>query len=313
MARWVLLAIAATAALAAIEATDADFAAVTGFSGRRGLDCTQCHTLPPMGISHVPAEVTLSGLPAAWSPGEEHRLTIQVTGGPAALPSPAPRGGFELETDAGGLLVPPGMEDLLRPVGTTGMTYTPDGTLTRTWNVTWRAPGLETAPFEATFWLAALAANGNHDARLNLSDGGERGDSTATTVLTVPASQAAHEAWRAIPLDPPRLEDTEATAPVDGRLLLRGRHMDANATAVAWQVDDERRRDTGTAWLLDLSDLPVGRHQVQVWSEGAGRASPPVTADVQVLGDHVLVPDRIEAPFPFALPILAYLIARRRP
>lgn len=283
----------------------ADFAGVDGFSGRVA-DCTSCHTPSPLA---GPATVRLEGLPEAWRPGEEHHLTVTVAGGPPALPAPQPQGGFELEAGAGTLAVPPGMEGLLRQASPTVMTYTPDGTLHRTWNVTWTAPDLRAPPEAVGFWLAAVSANGNHVVATNASDAGEHGDQVATLTATVPPHPDAHDAWRALPLAPPSLATPAG-------LRLEGRHEDGNATHLAWRFGDGewQRRTTGTAWRLRLDAAPAG--VLELRSEGAGRASPSLYVTFQdgtaAVHDAAPGPTR-DSPAP-PWPALAFLLlARRRP
>lgn len=286
---------------AASQVVSGNFADAAGFSGRAGVTCLACHTVAPVG--HVEAQAELKGLPEAWDPGQTYRLDIAVLGGPAAMPAPAPQGGFDLDVGAGRLVLPAGTEDQLRLVGEHEATYKPAGTLMRAWSVDWVAPGLEQYPAPVPVWLAVMAANGNHVIALNGSDGGERFDSTAALQASVPPSPAALAAWRALPLAPPTANATRA----DGAWVLEGRHADGNASRLLWSVDGGpwQAKDTATAWRLELAGLD-GDHRVALRSEGRERSSPDTV--VPLAGPPGLL-DKVtggkSAPLPPALPLLA--------
>lgn len=295
---WILAALVA-------GTSAADFAGVEGFSGRVA-DCTSCHVPSPIAPA---ATVTLDGLPDAWQPETSYALTVTVHGGPPALPAPQPQGGFELESSAGHLTVPPEMEGLLRSAAPTVMTYTPDGTLRRSWNITWIAPNLDAAPDTVGFWVAAIAANGNHIIAGGASDAGEHGDQTAVATATVPVHEDAHAAWLALPLAPPVVLDKPGT-------LLEGRHADDNATHLAWRFvgQDWLRRPTGTAWRLHLEGGHDGTLELR--SEGMGRTSPSVlvtrTDGASTIHEGAPAPQR-DAPLPLWPALSLLFLARRRP
>ncbi len=289
-------------ALAASHA-GANFAAVSGFSGRNGATCISCHTLAPAPFTPPEANAVLEGLPEGWMPGETYALTVRVEGGPDALPAPQPRGGFEMATSAGTFHIPVGFEEQLRIVEETEVTYRPAGTLLREWKVEWVAPNLAREPAPVHFWLAVLAANGNHLIASNTSDGGERFDAADHLSVAVPPSLAATTLWQALPLIAP-----EAAAARDASgWSVAGRHPDGNATHLAFRLDDGpwERRATGTSWRLLFPNL-AGDHVVTVQSEGAGRASPETTV---ILDGPATVPFTQETPIHPVLPLAALLAA----
>lgn len=252
----------------------ANFADAAGFSGRGGFTCVACHTQP----SPQPAQVSLSGLPAdGWSPGVTYSIRVEVTGGPPALPGPAPQGGFDLAASAGIFVVD---DALLRLPSPNEVTYRPAGTMMRAWGLEWTAPDLSAQPAPVKFWLAAIAANGNHVVALNASDGGETLDAAASMTTDVAPSEDALSEWRALPLTAP-------TAVVTGDAmtgwLVEGQHTDANATGLAWRTDGAwTPRATGGSWRIALPQgltAPV----VEVRSEGAGRTSAAIPLSI---GDH---------------------------
>jgi hypothetical protein len=196
-------------------------------------------------------------------------LRIRVTGGPDPLPPPQAQGGFGLATSAG-VLRGALDESLFHQVEPTEITYSAAGTQMREWSVEWAAPGLETRPEPVRFWLAVLAANGNHIIALGRADGGETLDSAAHLETAVPPSPAALEAWRALPLRAPR---AELTALPDGSWAILGSHEDANATHLAYRLDGGpwRSRETAPSWRLAV---PSGAAVVEYRSEGLERESP---------------------------------------
>lgn len=275
MKRIALLALLLTVVAAA------NFAAVDGFSGRSGFDCSSCHTQP----IQDDAVAILEGLPANWTAGASYTLSIRVEGGPVANPT-GPQGGFELDVNGGRLQIPENMDGLLR-ITKHGITYLPEGTLMREWNVIWEAPSLTQQPKEITFWLAVVSANGNHDHRTNSSVQGEFGDSVATLTLKLPPSDETIAAWESLPLAPPTL--------IRNGSRIEGVHNDANATGIRYQLDGEWvERTTGTHWMVQTSE------DVAIQSIGAGRNS-----------DFVSLDPSKAAP---GLPLLAFLLlVWRRP
>jgi hypothetical protein len=279
-----VLVIAALATGAWVVPGEAAFAASENFSGRYGFTCQSCHGADPLTPS---ASVFLEGLPEAWQPGESYLLTLRVEGGPPPAPELAPQGGFELDTDGGTLHIPDGREDLLRRSKPHQMTYLPEGTLMRQWQVEWRAPDLTSLPGLATLWLAGMAANGNHNIQLNLSTGGERGDAVATLRASVPPVPEAMEMWRAMPLLPPRTDQGRYAPDHEGTVHIQGSHADGNATTLAWRFADGepwQRRDTGPEWRLQVPDLRSGTHALQLRSEGSERVSSTTVVILEVPG-----------------------------
>lgn len=311
----VRLAVAAFALVLCASAA-ANFAASPGFSGRQGVTCIACHTLTPAPFAPPEATAILEGLPAAWDVGATYRLTVRVEGGPAAMPAPQPQGGFDLAANAGTFAIPDSMTANLRIVAASGeVTYTEAGTLMRQWEVDWTAPGLAKRPAEATLWLAVIAANGNHVVATNTSDGGERFDAAAHLVATVPASAAAEAAWKALPLAAPEAKAERG----DGGWNIAGRHLDGNASRLAFRLDDGAwlRRDTAANWRLAFPGL-AGAHTLTVQSEGADRASPPLTLLLPATGEASVGREgERPAPTPLLVPLAALAAAlafwRNRP
>lgn len=258
------LVLAALLALAAVAgAAQAHFAASPGFSGRAGPTCTACHH--PSSPTNDDAKAVLEGLPAKWALGATYDLTVRVTGGPPAMPPPAPQGGFDLASDGGAFLLRGGDAGKLRTVGPLEVTYRPGGTYQREWQVRWSAPTLAQRPAAVGIWLAVLAANGNHVVATNTSDGGETFDSTGALAAQVPPEPAALAAWRALPLAAPT-----ASLGQDGATIrVEGRHADGNATRLAWSLDGGAwaTRATGPAWTLRLEGLASGAHRLAYRSE----------------------------------------------
>lgn len=303
--------VALLVAAAAASHAAATFAASPGFSGRAGVTCIACHTEPP--VLAETADAVLDGLPAAWDPGQTYTLSIAVTGGPAAMPAPAPQGGFDIAVSAGRLQLLPADADKLRLVGEQEATYRPAGTLQRGWTVEWVAPDLSDAPAPITVWLAVVAANGNHVVATNASDGGERFDAVDSLIATVDPSPPAVAAWRALPLLAP---SATANRTAYG-WSIDGRHADGNATRLLWRVDNGpwQGKDTAETWTLVLEGLD-GSHTVALRSEGRDRSSPDVTLALDDPGFIEKVTGRKGAPLPALLPIAALalaILARRSP
>lgn len=293
----------------------ATFAASPGFSGRAGATCISCHTLAPFPFTPPEASAELEGLPAGWDVGQTYRLTIRVTGGPEAIPAPAPQGGFDLSIDGGSFAIPPGSEALLTIPNPQEITYLPDGTLMREWQVDWTAPTLDVKPTERRAWLAVISANGNHVIATNTSDGGERFDAADNLTVSFPPSQATVDAWRAMPLIPPNAtaNATEASVQVEGR------HGDGNASRIWWRLDGGawQDRETGQDWRIRFDGLDAGAHALDYRSEGEERRSPDQSLSFTVPGFVVDLPGGRDSPAagPVALLILlAVIIAlRNRP
>lgn len=277
-------------ALALAIGVQATFAASVGFSGRHA-DCTVCHTAPAL----QPATANLEA-PTTWSPGETYTFEASVSGGPDVLLPFRPQGGFEMEADAGDFVIPVGQAELYRTPRDGVITYEPPATLQRAWSLTWQAPPAWQEPAPVTFWLAVMAANGDHDAQLNRSSGGERGDAVDTLSITIPAAPEAVAAWQALPLSPPIVVRTTET---EAGWLLEGMHGDDNAThLVVTRGDVERRIPTEGTWTVELEGPLAG----VLHAEGASRRS----ADVD-LGS-----DASDAPALFGLlPLGLALLARR--
>lgn len=303
----------AAVAVLAIGSAQGTFAASPGFSGRGGQTCVACHH--PYSPTNDDAKAILVGLPAAWSLGQTYALTIRVTGGPPALPAPQPQGGFDLASDGGAFSLHAEDAGKLRTFGPFEVTYDPAGTMQREWRVLWSAPTLAQRPATVGFWLAVLAANGNHVVATNTTDQGETFDSTNALTAQVPPDAAALDAWKALPLAPPAAALRQEGAAV----LVEGRHADGNATRTSWRLDGGpwMERATGPQWTLRLEGLAAGQHRLDYRSGDGERRS----AD-QALGFRIdsgkATPVALSKPAPGAsflllLPSIALAIARRRP
>jgi len=160
-----------------------------------------------------------------------------------------------------------------------------------------------------------LSANGNHVVATNTSDGGERFDSAANLTTSFPASQAAVDAWRALPLLAP-LANANAT---EEAVEVEGRHADGNATHVWWSLDGGawERRETGGEWRIRFEGLDAGRHEMAYRSEGQDRRSPDQTLAFTVPGFVVDLPGGRDTPAPgfpmLAVLFVAVLVLRSRP
>ena len=279
------VALCGLAALLAVHASEGTFAASPGFSGRGGQTCVACHH--PASPTNDDAKAFLAGLPAAWSLRANYTLTIRVTGGPPAMPAPQPQGGFDLAADGGTLSIFPADDAKLRTFGPLEVSYRPAGTMQREWRVQWTAPGLAQRPAPATFWLAVLAANGNHVVATNTTDQGETLDSADHLRITIQPEPAAVDAWRVLPLVPP----TVSLRQDGGLVLVEGVHHDGNATRVAWRADGGAwsQRLTGPQWTLRFAGLSAGAHHIDFRSEGDERSSPDQALDLRIEGGQASI------------------------
>jgi hypothetical protein len=309
-----LCGLAALLAAGIVGTAQGTFAASPGFSGRGGQTCVACHH--PSSPTDDNAEAVLEGLPVSWSLGKTYNLTVRVTGGPMAMPAPQPQGGFDLASDAGLFSIRDADAAKLRLYGPLEVTYRPEGTMQREWHVAWSAPTLLQRPDRVGFWLAALAANGNHVVATNTSDQGETLDSTGALSRMVPPDPSALAAWRALPLASP----TAQLRQDGGSTMVEGRHADGNATRVSWSLDGGRwaSRATGPEWTLRLEGLGPGAHTLAYRSETDERRSADQELSFRVDGGRATaVPAGHAAPGPL-LPLLLPLagiaaLARRHP
>lgn len=306
------VALAVIIGLCAVNAAEANFGQALGFSGRGGATCIACHTPTP--VMHPSAKVTLSGLPSAWDPGATYSLTIHISGGPQALPAPQPQGGFTMASNGGQFHIVPGTERLLLLNGPTEISYQPEGTLYREWQTAWQAPDLTYKPQPVQFWLAGIAANGNHVILAGSTDtGGERFDSEDHITRILEPSAAAHAQWRAIPL-----RDPTATVSLKGHeALIEGRHTDENATTLAFSIDGStwQTRQTGAAWRIALPSIGDGPHRMLIRSEGADRSSANISLDYSPGSGLLTLNSRDVPSTPFAttaLLVAALAILTRR-
>lgn len=289
--------------------SSANFGGSAGFSGIAGATCASCHQPPHP--TNDDAQAVLEGLPDSWLPGRAYFLTLRVTGGPPALPPPAPQGGFDIATDRGTLSGDPGAPELFTNPSAQEVTYTAAGTLRREWGVVWTAPGLHVRPAPAHFWLAVVSANGNHVIAANASDGGETLDSVAALTAVVPPDASADEAWRALPLAPPRAVATRE----DAGWRVEGEHQDGNATSLLFRLDGGswQLRETGRTWRVQVGPLE-GTHTFEFRSDGTGRSSPIETLTVgdAFVDSATSSTQQSPSPLPYLLIVLAAVAARRR-
>lgn len=254
----------------------ADFAATQGFSGKHGVTCESCHVVPSPSTD-PPAVARLEGLPPAWDHATPVTLTIGVEGGPMQNPVPGqPRGGFDLETDLGTLAPGPGMDGLLRFPNPTEATYTGAGTARRTWTVVWTPPNASEPPRDARFWLAVVAANGNHVLG-GRDTFGERGDQTAKLERSVPPSEAANQTWFSQPLPAPVLDPLRpGAAYVSGRVA-------EFADGALWRLDGgEWLAAVGApSFVIQLPILPRGAHRLDAVAVWLDRTSEPASIQIE--------------------------------
>ncbi len=310
-----MLLLIAAASMASVA--QGNFNAAVGFSGQQGFTCTSCHNVPdrgPLGDEQLydpPAQVTVEGLPDSWDVGTTYTVTVTVTGGPPAAPSPAPQGGFEITSSHGAFALTEGMEDFTHvyDADQRGVTYTVEGTQMRQWQVDWSLTTMEERPGDVTFWVAAMSANGNHVVATNRSDGGEFGDSVDNVTLVVPPSQDAVDAWEAMLLSAPEVDSLDEL--VEGEAFtVRGRHSDPLATHIAYRLNDadwETRPAPAAKWNLEFTGgLAAGNHTLWIRSESLERQSDPVLVNLDVAS---LDDDAKSTPVPAGLVVGGLLAA----
>lgn len=302
-ATWALAAGVACALVGSFSGpAAATFADSAGFSGKvGGATCIACHVqADPVNNN---AKAVLSGLPAAWRLGETYTLHVAVTGGPPALPPPQAQGGFDIASDGGTFAAGPS-QALVRLPSSQEVTYLPAGTHQRQWDVQWSAPNLATRPAAVRFWLAVLAADGNHVIATNTSDQGELFDAADALTTLVAPDPSAFTAWNELPLAAPTLTVQVS----DQGTTISGQLGDANATRLLWRLDEESwsPRDSTPDWTLRLNGLAGGDHIVQVRTEGAGRVSPTISATFYIGGGAPLV---THGATNFPVPILLFFLA----
>ncbi len=290
-------------ALVAVAAVaEANFAAAPGFSGRVA-DCSSCHRPPVEGDD---ASVEVTGIPQSWDVSTDYAWTVSVAGGPIVIPG-GPQAGFEIEVLDGVLAPGPDADGDVRGFHERQATYTEDGVFQTEWSVAWTAPDLAKRPAPVTVWVAAVAANGNHNVQLNTSDLGEHGDSVATAVYVIPPSEQAMQAWRELPLAAPGI--VSVTPRGDG-YAIDGVMTDDNATTL--EVHDGTRwvqRPAGPSWRLILE----GQDQARLRASGAERLSPEVFVDLASGEMSTQAPAKATPIGPILLPVLLALLIRRTP
>lgn len=266
-----------------LAGAEARFADSQGFSGKHGVDCGTCHGASPVELGS-PVRLSFEGLPGGWSYGVEYPLRIRVDGGPPANPVPGqPQAGFDLETDAGSFSEGPGMSGLLRFPNPQEATYTGAGTLRREWSVVWKAPDLPDPPRTVRFWLAGLAANGNH--LMNGPDtAGERGDRNAKIHVTLDASDDARREWLNQPLPPPVIDPLPPVVdPARRSVLVTGRVPD-HADGADWSLDESEWWPAmgAPAFFFQLPPLTAGPHLLDVRTVWGERVSEPTRVEFRV-------------------------------
>ncbi len=276
----------------AVTGVAADFGASEGFSGKQGITCDACHR----GGAAPGMQVVLEGLPDGWEYGETYDLVLRIEGGPPANPSPVnPEGGFDLEVDAGTITGDPALTWNPSPQE---LTYTAEGTLTRTWAIQWQAPPVGSPARGIGWWLASVAANGNHIIGQDDTQG-ETGDATAAIAGSVLPSPASVAAWRSLPVPPPVLGEPVM---VDGSWRIQG-SVEPIIDRVEARVDGAGWQEVGKpAFTLEVP-AGVGQIQVRAWIDDRVSESVTVSLDVE------------EAPAPGALffvAVFGLLAARSR-
>lgn len=281
--------------LALAAGAQANFNAAEGFSGRVA-DCTSCHADPHPFDDN--ARLVVGGLPDVWEPDATYLVEVTIEDGPMARDG-LPQGGFDAEFSAGSVA---SIDGLTHAYYDRGMTYTVDGAMVRAWSFTWTAPDLSVRPVSISVWVAGMAADGGHVQALGTGDQSEKYDSVDTFNVQIPPSAAALQAWTDMPLVAPAWNAT-----ANG---FEGRHMDGNATHLAWRTDDTwHRRATGELWRI----TPPETGPLWIRSEGADRVSP----EVQILTASGQPPapsaPAENAPVPFVLPAILFALLWRKP
>jgi len=241
-------------------------------------NCTVCHTSFP--VNSGDGELTLSGVPADYSPGVDYTLTIDLVDPDQA------RWGFEMTVitdagDEGGILT--SLDSFTQVSGTGGdgdrdyIKHTFDGTQAGEsagqWTVEWTAPDEGTGM--VTFYLAGNAANNNGNNQgdyiytINQSAGEATVGVGAPVVSVAPLLRAFPNPLRAAASSLQLSLDVTSAGPLDVRVFdAGGREVLARRGAV----------EVGTQVVpLRVSDLAPGRYFVRAAWPGAAPQMVPVT------------------------------------
>jgi hypothetical protein len=263
------------AGVAFAASAESRFADAEGFSGMHGVTCVSCH-FPETVELGTAAQVLLEGVPAAWDAGTSYALRVEVRGGPPANPIPGtPQAGFDIETDGGGFVPVAAMEGYVRLPSRQEATYTGLGTTLRAWDLTWEAPTETEYPRNVTFFLAAIAANGNH-----LMGGpnvtGERGDRATAIVRTIPPSEMTWDRWNRLPIEPPRVF-SYAPPEAGGSSVLTGEVPSfADGAEVRIDAGNWRGATGAPGFSFPLPPWSPGPHVVEIRTVWGLRVSEPV-------------------------------------
>lgn len=144
----------------------------TGSPGDGGLSCASCHG----GVAGSASNITLGGLPAAYTPGASYPLTFSVAVGGAQT-----RPGFEITAERAGPAAAVGSWTPGANTTTVGdsLAHSAANTGVTSWSFTWNAPA--TGQGTVTFYAAANASN---------NDGGTGGDRIDLRSVAVPQAVA---------------------------------------------------------------------------------------------------------------------------
>lgn len=295
--------------LACAAVAEAKFAQTENFSGRNGVDCGACHTAQ-LDAASPEARVILTGLPAQWDADQSYPLAIRVEGGPTPLPGRS-QAGFDLEVDQGRLSAGAAMDGLLRFPDAQEATYTGNGTLVREWAVVWTAPSAEMQPQETNFWLAGLAANGNHNPQ-GPEIMGEIGDRDHKVHERIGPSAATLEKWRTAPLPAPTLNARSSYGPYDVHRITGQAPL--GAERVEWRVDAGIFASAnGTRpFFFDLPKIAPGNHMVEVRALRGDVVSNVTHAVVWIEGAPTPVAQAAAAPPASVLVAVGLLILAKR-
>ncbi|MCX8031046.1 MAG: hypothetical protein N3A59_05655 [Thermodesulfovibrionales bacterium] len=111
-------------------------------------ECFACHT----NIADT-AEIKLTGIPKAYSPGKTYTLTLTVQ---SKLKSMSEiKGGFSASTTEGELII---IDEANTQTSNSFLTHTKEGAKKRTWKIGWKSPS-EKKPVEIR--VMAIASNGD--------------------------------------------------------------------------------------------------------------------------------------------------------
>jgi hypothetical protein len=241
------------------------------------MNCTACHNSFP--VDSGDGELTLSGVPATYSPGTDYMLTIHLED-PDQI-----RWGFEMtviteDGDEGGVLA--SLDSLTQVSGTPEdgdrdyIKHTLEGTQldeeAGEWTIQWTAPAEGTG--EVTFYLAGNAANGNFNNQGDYIYLLNQATSEAALGVDAPVAAVA-PLLRAYPNPLRATRALQLTLDVAEPGALDIRVFDAGGREV---LATRGSVDAGTHVVpLRVQDLAPGRYFVRAAWPGAAPQMVPVT------------------------------------